>query len=277
MRDYLEEAKELEQAFTNGGILTPGNSPLSLLELSRLYALNYELFGQITAVKKLRRVVITNKVENEIVLSDDQQVAWDKLVNWVFNDEPYFILRGYAGTGKSFLIQKMADFNIKILYSAPTNKASKVLSNYVGTDARTTYSILGLRMEQQEDKLVLVTAKEAPKLPENCILVIDEASMIGTHLKDAIDKTRMRCKIKILFVGDPLQLPPVNEARGSAWTVTKKIECRHTLRQVMRFDNQLLALATELRKCIKTKNWVSPIESDHSESCLLYTSPSPRD
>ena len=199
-------------------------------------------------------------------LSDDQKDALEKLKVWLYNDEPYFTLRGFAGTGKTYLLQMLNDFSVSIYYSAPTNKAAKVLGAAVGRVAKTTYSMLGLRMEQSEDELVLVQSSTPPYFPARSILVVDEAGTAGSVLCDAIEDARQRCRIKILYVGDPAQLNPVKEKTSPAWRKARKPECRAMLKQVMRYDNELLVLATELRECIKQKNWHSPLRSNHTDT-----------
>jgi exodeoxyribonuclease-5 len=210
---------------------------------------------------------LLHHTNGRLILSKDQSDAWAKLKIWVHNSEPYFVLRGYAGTGKTTLLQLLNGLKVKVYYSAPTNKAAKVLGKAVGgITAKTTYSILGIRMEQQEDKLVLSQGKDVPYFPRNAILVIDESSMCGTELCNIIQKIRASSGMKILIVGDPMQLPPVGEVRSPAWSFTKKEECKAILKQVMRYDNELLILATALRACIKNKDWTSPLKSNHKET-----------
>lgn len=199
-------------------------------------------------------------------LSADQKDAWAKLQVWAVNSDPYFVLRGFAGTGKTYLLQMLNDLNVSIYYSAPTNKAAKVLGKAVGRVAKTTYSMLGLKMEQNEDELVLTQSSNPPYFPSRSILVIDEASMSGTALSAAVDEARERCSIKILYVGDPAQLPPVGEHRSPAWASTDIEANKVMLKQVMRYDNELLVLATNLRNCIRDKSWHSPVRSDHKET-----------
>lgn len=200
-------------------------------------------------------------------LSEDQAEAWGKLLKWVADpSRPYFVLKGYAGTGKTFLLEKLKGVSDNVYFSAPTNKATGVLSKAVARAAKTTYSILGLRMEQVEDKLVLTPSRDTPYFPKGSILVIDEAGVVSTQLCEAIEAARVRNQIKILFVGDPAQLPPVGERTSPSWRMTEDPECRSMLRKVMRFDNQLLTLSVALRECIKNKDWVSPLESDHEET-----------
>lgn len=195
-----------------------------------------------------------------VALSDDQSSAWSKLESWVRNAEPYFVLRGFAGTGKTFLMRKLAELTgLTIFFTAPTNKASKVLSVSVGRPTKTVYSALGIRMRADEDRLVLDYGDELPYFPANAILVVDEASMLNQELVEFIEKVRKHYGLKVLYVGDPAQLNPIGETSSPCWKVTTDKACRAVLRKVMRYDNKLLALSMQIRECIKTKNYRTPL------------------
>ena len=191
-----------------------------------------------------------------IVLNDDQADAFRKIRRWLKSDEPYFALRGPAGTGKSTLMKFVAELDYNFHFSAPTNKAAKVLSESLGQRTKTTYSLLGARMEAVEEKKEL-TINRQPDLGANPILVIDEAGMIPKVLTDLLQRLGYRC----LFVGDPAQLNPIGERISSAWKLTK--DHRVTLRKIERFDNQLLQLSKAIRQCLKHKRWSSPLRSDN--------------
>lgn len=205
-----------------------------------------------------------------VKLSADQEKAWVKIQRWVrtdYTDQPTFLLRGYAGTGKSFLLKMMKELpGVQVYYTAPTNKAAKVLGRFVGEKGTTTYSRLGLRLQQDENDenapMTLVPAKDPPYLPIGSILVVDECGMINDQLLEAILAAQERCGLKVMFVGDPAQLPPVNEDESGAWHVTTDPKCRAILKQVMRYDSALLTLATALRSCIKAEDWATPLVED---------------
>ena len=207
----------------------------------------------------------------EAKLSDDQAAAWTKLQRWAKTGEPYFVLRGFAGTGKTFLLQKLvAVSGVTMLFTAPTNKAAKVLGKAVGRPAKTTHSTLGLKMEQDGDTLKLTASDKPPYIPKNAILVVDEASMVGKELLRAIVAAAEAAGCKVLFVGDPAQLPPVGENMSSAWRMTDDPQCRAVLKHVMRFDNQLLGLSMKIRECLKDKTYRSPITDDHDKNGGVY-------
>jgi exodeoxyribonuclease-5 len=257
--------------FTSGGVLLNPSLPAvcfdELSTTTTLPPISPQIYQEIIPFSlEIIPPAISAAVEPRRTLSKDQIEAWDKLRTWVYNQEPFFVLRGFAGTGKTFLLQLLNELKVRVYYSAPTNKAAKVVGSAIGDIAKTTYSMLGLRMEQIEDKLVLVSAGVPPYFPKNAILVVDEASMVGTELYKAICSAREKCNIKILLVGDPMQLPPVGESRSPAWSSASNKECKAMLKQVMRYDNQLLVLATELRRCIKDKDWWSPLVSDHTDT-----------
>lgn len=205
-----------------------------------------------------------------ITLSNDQAKAWVKIQRWVrtdYTEQPYFLLRGYAGTGKSFLLKMMKELaGVQVYYTAPTNKAAKVLGRFVGEKGSTTYSRLGLRLQQDENDenapMVLVQSKDVPYLPMNSILVVDECGMVGDQLREAIEAAQERCGIKVMYVGDPAQLPPVNEEESGSWHCTDDPKCRAILKQVMRYDSALLTLATAIRECIKAEDWMTPLVED---------------
>jgi len=192
-------------------------------------------------------------------LTDGQATAWKKLKRFVASKEDkddFFVLRGFAGTGKTFLLQMLKDLNLyNILYTAPTNKAAKVLSSMLEVQAKTIYSALGIRMESEDDTVVLKYPDRLPANLRNCVLVIDEASMVGQQLLDFIKRAQYELNLKVIFVGDPAQLRPVGEDRSYAWAVTDRKENRALLTEVKRNDAQLLVLATALRQCLRTRQY----------------------
>lgn len=257
LRQQMEDARIIEKLDKLG---VPDEGTLSWFRLTK-FAQQYAGWDFKEAEPE------TPQAPTEITLSEDQASTWVKLLVWVQNEEPYFLLRGFAGTGKSFLMKKLKDLNVDLFFTAPTNKATKVLSRFVETEAKTTFSQLGLRMSTDDENLVMEYGKNNPYLPKGSILIIDECSMVGTQLYDFIEETRRRTGCKVLYVGDPAQLPPVKEKRSRSWTCTEKRENIATLRKVMRYDNQLLKLATRIRQLMKDRNYDTyPIENDHEET-----------
>lgn len=199
--------------------------------------------------------------------NEDQQAAFDELNEWLgidFMNEPFKILGGYAGTGKTTLMKSLVAANPqkRIVLCAPTNKAVKVLEDLdTHCDCMTIYSLLGLRMKQEEDTLVLSkepTAKD--KLREYNVVIIDEASMINAELLKYIEEAAKYNGIKFLFVGDPGQLNPVGEDKSLIWKKYSMI----VLRKVERHDNQVLNFATHVRMLKAFDDLV--METDHSDT-----------
>ena len=215
------------------------------------------------------------------MLSDDQSKAWSSLNDWIKNShEKYYILAGFAGTGKSYLLGMLAKSDYSnLFFTATTNKATKVLSATMDRTAKTIYSLLGLRMTEEEDKLILTPSGREPYFPKNSIIIIDEASMIGSDLlKNILNAVARYHTLRIIFVGDPAQLPPVGEVVSPVWSLTKDEKCVSVLKKVMRNDNELLNLATKLRACIFNKDFLSPIEHDiNSEGEGVHLFPSHED
>jgi ATP-dependent exoDNAse (exonuclease V) alpha subunit len=146
-------------------------------------------------------------------------------------------------------------------FSAPTNKASKVLADFIGQQVKTTYSLLGLKMTAEADQLKLKAASNLPDLGKKPILVIDEAGMIPTFMSEMLVKQASE-GWRIMFVGDPAQLNPVGEPRSPVWKLAHP-EHNVIMREVKRFDNQLLKLSVLLRDALRTKTYDVDIQADN--------------
>lgn len=205
-----------------------------------------------------------------IKMSEDQEKAWNKIKVWSTNDKPYFVLRGAAGAGKSYLTAKLKELKKKVYFTAPTNKAAKVLGNFVGSEAKTTFSQLGLRMSADDENLVMEYNSSGLYMPKNSILVVDEASMVGTPLFEFIDRARRDHLFKVFYVGDAAQLNPINEKTSPVWKITKDKDCAASLKQVVRFDNQILTLATRIRSQMQARDYSYPIEDDNDDKGGVY-------
>ena len=201
-------------------------------------------------------------------LTDDQKEALRKMIRWVdtrgategstqASSNRYFILRGYAGTGKTFLLKR---FNIYCritqpkrtqIFTAPTNKAARVLRQMVDCKAKTIHSELKLSMTEDEDKQVLKEAEEATvSIPRGSLITLDEAGMGNTQVAERLNSVAANLELQVLLVGDPAQLRPVGEYTSPLWSFTDKAEHIATLKEVRRNDNQVLALTTRIRKAL---------------------------
>lgn len=196
----------------------------------------------------------------------DQQEALSLMTSWLsagyensprFSPTtPFFLLKGYAGTGKTFCIQELVNAGTfkpsEICFTAPTNKAVKVLRNYLdeaGLEAcvtKTIYSLLGLSLQANGEVKELQKPEEPVDLSRYKVIVVDEGSMVNRFLMDAITDAFDVWKVPFIFMGDPAQLPPVGEITSPIW----KIENSYTLTKVLRYGNSMLDLATEIRNVV---------------------------
>ena len=182
-------------------------------------------------------------------LSEEQMKAVNKLVEFLADPDPsaiFFTLKGVAGSGKTFCLQEVVrragSGGGRFAFTAPTNKAVKVLRRFTG-EACTIYSLLGLRIDKSGELKKLEEGAEVD-LSHLEAIFIDEASMITAKLFQLLRKKAMSSQLKVVFIGDAAQLPPVGESLSPVWSeVTHGVE----LTTVIRYDNQILKLATEIR------------------------------
>lgn len=175
--------------------------------------------------------------------TDQQTEALDKLSSFS-KDSNFFVLKGYAGTGKSTVIAEWVKRMMErpddlpegkiwcrpsICLTAPTNKASNVLADKaketkLQVECSTIHSLLNLRMVWQKDKQVLVPNKrdDGEGFADYDYVVIDECSMINEELLQYIIDARESADNKVIFMGDPCQLPPVKEKESASFTLVKE-------------------------------------------------------
>lgn len=189
-------------------------------------------------------------------LNEDQLAAVEAMHSFVADKhEPFFLLEGPAGTGKTFCIKELLKkLRGRLVFTAPTNKATKVLRESVSSDdykpdCRTIYSLLGLRLEPNGEIKELTIPEDPLDMSKFSAIVVDEASMIPQRLWKFIEQTAKDQGVQFIFMGDPAQLPPVGELRSPVWGIKGK-GVTAKLTKVMRHDNQILELATRIRKVV---------------------------
>jgi ATP-dependent exoDNAse (exonuclease V) alpha subunit len=201
-------------------------------------------------------------------LNNEQQDALVAIVNWLEGPyTPFFKLEGGAGTGKTFCIRRLVEMRPgAYVFTAPTNKATKVLKDSVSTPAytplcRTIYSLLGLKLSNDGEVKEVKAPKDHIKLKYYDLVIVDEAFMINAQLFKLIEEAALRDRVRFLFMGDSCQLNPIGEKQSKVCDVASGA----TLTRVMRFDNQILVLATKLREEVDKAEPYVKLESDHSD------------
>ena len=141
-------------------------------------------------------------------------------------DRKAFILRGYAGTGKtsvvSALIRAMQGLKQNCILLAPTGRAAKVLSRYSGAQAYTIHKKI-----YRQNQLGVEAFSLSDNLHKNTLFIVDEASMLsgnrdngvfgsGCLLDDLVRYVYNGQGCSLLLLGDDAQLPPVGSTLSPA-------------------------------------------------------------
>ena len=177
---------------------------------------------------------------------------------------------GEGGTGKSTcvmdIVRQLREAGLKVLLTAPTNKAVKQLEKSArGYGLRmddvafqTIHSALGLAMlPNEENKRAVRRGKGV--FPIFDVVVVDEASMLSKYaLHDHLLPEAQIHDVKILFMGDDMQLPPVKETRSLAFDIFDTFRLTKVERQDE--DSGILEVTGALRMAINAgKNYVAEI------------------
>lgn len=196
--------------------------------------------------------------------TDEQELAIESLSNL---GEDFYVLKGYAGTGKTtvitYWVQQMLkrpeDAPVfwrkpKIVLTAPTNKATNVLADKradlgLPIETSTIHSLLKLKMKWKDDEQILVEDSQGEDtFGEYDYVIVDECSMINEELLAFICRAQKRAGNKVIFMGDPCQLPPINEKESRCFNVPANSELTQVVRQAD--GNPIVALSIYLRKLI---------------------------
>ncbi|MDO3627677.1 ATP-dependent RecD-like DNA helicase [Mucilaginibacter sp. BT774] len=207
-----------------------------------------------------------------------QLELFDKLHEFLISDngDECFILKGYAGTGKTTvvgaLVKALKYYNYKSALLAPTGRAAKVITNYSGRKAFTIHK----RIYRKKSAMNIEDAfRLADNLVSDTLFIVDEASMISdvlagntreTLLHDLVSYVYNTKNCKLMLVGDTAQLPPVGADNSPALDMKLMksefalemfgFELTDVLRQQK--DSGILFNATALRNVIRQGKVVTP-------------------
>lgn len=213
-----------------------------------------------------------------------QKTSLQKLSSFILqgNSKAIFVLKGYAGTGKttvvSSLVNALPELNKQAVLLAPTGRAAKVLSSYSRKQAFTIHKKIYMVSTGPDGSMRLALAYNTHK---DTIFFVDEASMIPDSsinegffprfdlLRDLLDYVHAGANNKLILIGDTAQLPPVGLDISPALDLnylktTFSLDIFHDeLKEVVRqsLESGILANATQIRTHLDT----------HGMEALLHT------
>ncbi|MEO0059547.1 MAG: hypothetical protein RLZZ312_1194 [Bacteroidota bacterium] len=203
-----------------------------------------------------------------------QNIFFQQIADFLTNDNPdeIFVLKGYAGTGKttvvSTIVNNLVQIQKKYVLLAPTGRAAKVIANYAQKPAFTIHKKIYFPKKSSGGGVSFTTQQNKHR---NTIFIVDEASMIsdvnteskmyenGSLLDDLIKYVYSGNNCKMILIGDTAQLPPVHLDISPALNTdtldlnyqknVKHIELDEVMRQAEK--SGILYNATELREVLK--------------------------
>jgi ATP-dependent exoDNAse (exonuclease V) alpha subunit len=213
--------------------------------------------------------------DDKIILTPEQDKIYEEIINFIKNkNENQLLLVGYAGTGKTTMVTKIINDILdtrlckKIVIVAPTHKAvniakSKLFDN-LGSDEElssninimTVHRLLNYQSYIDSDTGEKYFAKSSidPNWTIYDLIVVDECSMLSNQIITDISdqmKNPLNSKLKLIYVGDPAQLPPVNQSDSKIFNMGfKKLELDKIIRTK---NNDIMQLSNDHRKWIFSK------------------------
>lgn len=232
-----------------------------------------------------------NSKEQQIILNASQQAAFEKLKLFLAAPAPRaFVLKGYAGTGKTTLVKELVSYlkakRISYALLASTGRAAKILRDLSGNEAETVHSFIYKYMDfnknldslfdengdviEDEDSVYLRFGLNRNPLERKDVYIIDESSMISDRQTELITQAEFGTGKLLtdlfsfdmaghfIFIGDSYQLPPINQEQSPALspeyiTNTFKIPVEEfALQQIMRqsAQNGIIGAAAIVRQRI---------------------------
>ena len=230
----------------------------------------------------------------KIELTNEQQYTYNELMNFVSNkNEKEILLIGYAGTGKTTLIAKFINDMIKnkiskkIVMAAPTHKAVNIAKSKLFSskedyeELNETINIMTIHrlLNYQsyvgiEGEKFFAKGKIDPNWSIYDLVVVDECSMLSNQIISDIKNEIIKesnLHTKIIYLGDPAQLPPVNQAESKIFNGNIKTL---TLDKIIRTSNQkIMELSNSHRKWTQSKKNedIPHICEYEDESIKLYS------
>lgn len=203
-----------------------------------------------------------------------QDIVLQQLSAFVHGKEnnEVFLLKGYAGTGKTTIISTLVKNLPKIkqdaVLLAPTGRAVKVISNYSGQEAFTIHKKIYYPKAEKGGGVSFTLQTNRHR---NTVFIVDEASMIsdinsesklfenGSLLDDLMNYVYSGHRCRLILIGDTAQLPPVKLQLSPA--LDEKILENHYNKEVISIEldevmrqqknSGILANATLLRECLQ--------------------------
>jgi exodeoxyribonuclease-5 len=246
------------------------------MEKAKLYELMLRYFsfeptqGQLTVLRHLSAFLLSEK------------------------ENPAYLLKGYAGTGKttlvSLLVNVLPKIGLRFVLLAPTGRAAKVLNQYSGKMASTIHRKIYQRATLADGTVRIQRMQNKHK---KTVFIVDEASMISdargdSHfgssaslLDDLMDYVFEGEDCRLLLIGDQAQLPPVGletspaldfEFLKAAYPITT---ATYELQDVMRqsLDSGILSNATVLRDRLGKNNFDLPMIDSNNFGDVLSVVP----
>lgn len=146
-----------------------------------------------------------------MIRSPEQDQAFDAVMRWFKTDEKRYVLGGYAGVGKTTLAKQIAAAAGCTIFGAYTGKAANVLREKDCPNAGTLHGFLyqprRKKRDEEDDDNGKVRFAYNPKAEYMAadLIIVDEYSMLPEKMLRDIEKDAK----KVLYLGDPEQLPPV--------------------------------------------------------------------
>lgn len=236
---------------------------------------------------------ISNHFNGQVLTSDQQELLMELERFLETKRAPVFLLKGYAGTGKSFVMSGVTKYlgwlGKELVIVAPTGKAAKVIASKTKHKASTIHRVIYKFYEKDEEP----KNEYLPRKPDSysylnqnndepdTIYIVDESSMIsdrfstseigkfgsGYLLQDLLEYIDFKNnpKRKVIFIGDNAQLPPIrnfyspalNERvlRGIYKLYCQSFELTEVVRQ--KSESGVMKNAQSLRDAMESEDFTS--------------------